>query len=223
MLDKKPVKDNSQIKINEIFYSIQGESTYAGLPTVFIRTTGCNLRCSYCDTTYSYQEGQFLSLDEILAKALAYRTDYICLTGGEPLLQSDSVELMKRLCDMDKKVSLETSGAIDISKVDSRVKIILDIKTPDSGAPNSFLEKNLDFITPSTEIKFVICSEKDFDWAEDLCQKKKLFRKAIVLYSPSYEKVLPHWLAEKILHQNSNARLHLQQHKYIWSSTTRGV
>lgn len=223
MLDKKPVKHPDQIKINEIFYSIQGESTYVGLPTVFVRTSGCNLRCTYCDTTYAYYEGAFLTLDEVISKIQSFSTQYVCITGGEPLLQEGVQQLMIKLCDLGKLVSLETSGSRDISKVDSRVKIILDVKTPESGAENSFLESNLNYISTTTEIKFVICSEKDFLWAESFCHQNNLFKKSIVLYSPSYEKVLPRWLAEQILHHNSTARLHLQQHKYIWSSTTRGV
>jgi 7-carboxy-7-deazaguanine synthase len=211
------------IKINEIFFSIQGESTYAGHPTVFIRTTGCNLRCSYCDTKYSYYEGTEKSLDEVLAEIRKHPAKYVCITGGEPLLQKEVLTLMSKLCDLDYFVSLETSGSKSIKNVDPRVKIILDVKTPDSGAANSFLLDNLESLQTSTEFKFVICSDKDFDWSENFCSQYGLKEKFTVLYSPSYGQVTERWLAEKILQKNSTARLQLQLHKYIWNPTTRGV
>lgn len=212
------------LKINEIFYSIQGESSYVGAPTVFVRTTGCNLRCTYCDTKYSYHEGKNKEFSEILKEIQKHKTKYVCLTGGEPLLQKNSLEFMKILCDQGFKVSLETSGSKSCEFVDPRVKIILDVKTPDSGAKDSFLLENLKFCSSkSTEFKFVICSEEDFDWSERFCSQHGIFENFLVLYSPSFEKITARWLAEKILHQNSNARLHLQQHKYIWSPTKRGV
>jgi len=211
------------LKINEIFYSIQGETTYVGNPTVFVRTTACNLRCTYCDTKYSYFEGENQSLDQIIKEIEQHKTPYVCITGGEPLLQKEVHELMTILCDRGFKVSLETSGSKSIEQVDPRVKIILDVKTPDSGAADSFLMKNLLFTTPSTEFKFVICSENDFDWSEKFCRQHDLFEKFVVLYSPSYAQVSERWLAEKILQQNSSARLQLQLHKYIWSPETRGV
>jgi 7-carboxy-7-deazaguanine synthase len=211
------------LKINEIFYSIQGESTYAGCPTVFIRTTGCNLRCSYCDTQYSYYEGEWLSLDEILTKVGSYKAKYVCITGGEPLIQNNIYNLMKALCDLNYQVSLETSGSKACFMVDPRVRVILDIKTPSSGAANSFLMENLDIISSNSEIKFVICSEEDLDWAETLCRQYKIFENFIVLYSPSYPNIDAKWLAEKILQKKSSARLQLQQHKYIWSALARGV
>lgn len=213
----------SMLKVNEIFYSIQGESTYVGRPTVFVRTTGCNLRCTYCDTTYSYFEGQSMSLDSIISEIHKHKTKYVCVTGGEPLLQKETLTLMKDLCDQGYKVSLETSGSKSCRDVDPRVKIILDVKTPDSGAPHSFLIENFEYCNSSTEFKFVICSEKDFEWAENFSSQHTISDKFEILYSPSFEKITAKWLAEKILQQNSNARLHLQQHKYIWSPTKRGV
>src|SRR4051812_10605038 len=143
------------IKINEIFFSIQGESTYAGLPTVFVRTTGCNLRCTYCDTKYSYHEGEEKNLRDILSEINSHPTKFVCITGGEPLLQKEVFELMTVLCDQDYTVSLETSGSRSIEKVDPRVKIIIDVKTPDSGAADSFFLQNFDWVKPSTEFKFV--------------------------------------------------------------------
>ncbi len=211
------------IKINEIFYSIQGETTYTGLPTVFVRTTGCNLRCTYCDTKYSYHEGAFLSEEQILEEIRRHSTPYICITGGEPLLQKEIFSFMTKLCDLDYRVSLETSGSKSIELVDPRVKIILDVKTPDSGEGESFLTKNLSWTQPSTEFKFVICSERDFEWSENFCRQHDLLKNFTVLYSPSYGQVSEMWLAEKILQKNSTARLQLQLHKYIWSPDTRGV
>lgn len=211
------------LKINEIFYSIQGESTSVGAPTVFVRTTACNLRCTYCDTTYAYYEGEHQSLDDIIAKIDSFGAHYVCLTGGEPLLQKASLELMTRLCDLGYKVSLETSGSKSTKDVDPRVRVILDVKTPDSGAADSFVFENLNYATESTEFKFVICSEKDFEWTEDFCSQYGLFKKFTVLYSPSFSQVTERWLAEKILNKKSPARLQLQLHKYIWSSSQRGV
>lgn len=211
------------LKINEIFYSIQGETTYVGNPTVFVRLTACNLRCTYCDTKYSYYEGEFQEPDRIIAEIKSHQTPYVCITGGEPLLQKEVHQLMTTLCDQNFKVSLETSGSKSIEMVDPRVKIILDVKTPDSGATDSFLMENLSFSAASTEFKFVICSEKDFDWSENFCRQHNLFQKYVVLYSPSYGQVSERWLAEKILQQKSSARLQLQLHKYIWSPDIRGV
>jgi 7-carboxy-7-deazaguanine synthase len=211
------------IKINEIFHSIQGESTYAGNRTVFIRTTGCNLRCSYCDTKYSYYEGELWPLEKILNTVEQYDAEYICITGGEPLLQPEIHKLINILCDKGHKVSLETSGSKSIEHVDPRVKIILDVKTPDSGAADSFLPKNLDFSSENTEFKFVICSEKDLDWSEQFCRQHDLLKKFTVLFSPSHGQVSEKWLAERILQKKLKVMLHLQQHKYIWLPTQRGV
>ena len=212
-----------KIKINELFYSVQGESSYSGIPTVFVRTTGCNLRCTYCDTTYSYFEGSDFTIEVLLEKIKSFPTKFVCLTGGEPLLQSASNELMRSLCDLGYNVSLETSGSKSCVSVDPRVKIVLDVKTPDSGAANSFHLDNFQVLTPHNELKFVLCSESDLDWAEKFCQDHGLFSKLPVFYSPSFEKVDPKWLAEKILAMGSSARLQLQLHKYIWSPEKRGV
>lgn len=212
-----------KLKINEIFYSIQGESSFVGAPTVFVRTTGCNLRCTYCDTKYSYFEGSWMAISEIIEKIQSFPARYVCLTGGEPLLQKESLTLMKNLCDLGYKVSCETSGSKSCKEVDPRVKIVLDVKTPDSGAENSFLDENILFATDTNEFKFVITSEKDLDWSEQFCRQHDLFEKTLVLYSPSYGKIDERWLAEKILEKKSPARLQLQLHKYIWNAETRGV
>ncbi len=214
---------NTQLKINEIFCSIQGESSFVGIPTVFIRTTGCNLRCTYCDTKYSYYEGDFLEIDDIISRTQAFGVSHVCLTGGEPLLQTSSHLLMSRLCDLGYTVSLETSGSKSCRGIDSRVKIILDIKTPSSGEVKSFEFENLKVIPSDSEIKFVIGSQEDFDWSEQFCRQHEIFGKFNVLYSPVHGKIEPQWLAENILLKKSKVRLQLQLHKYIWSPDTRGV
>lgn len=211
------------LKINEIFFSIQGESSWAGFPTVFIRTSGCHLRCTYCDTTYAYYEGQIMSRPEILQKVQSYPAKYVCVTGGEPLLQKQIHLLLKDLCDFGYRVSLETSGDKDCSPVDPRVKKIIDVKTPDSGEPGKFDARNLQFADLNTEFKFVICSELDFLWAEAFARENGLFEKSNVLYSPSFKNVGERWLAEKILSSRSPARMQLQLHKYIWAADARGV
>ena len=219
------VKDKAPaaIKINEIFFSIQGESSWAGLPTVFVRTSGCHLRCTYCDTTYAYHEGEMMSLDQIITRVQSFPASYVCVTGGEPLLQPGSFELMRRLCNLNYHVSLETSGDKSCAAVDLRVKKIIDVKTPDSGEPGRFDRANLRFADHMTEFKFVIASEKDFTWSETFARENNLFEKSNVLYSPSFKNAGEQWLAEKILGSSSKARLQLQLHKYIWPSDARGV
>ncbi len=213
-----------RIKINEVFFSIQGESTLAGCPTVFIRTSGCHLRCYYCDTTYAYHNGKFMTISEVLSQVVAFKAKYVCLTGGEPLLQKPSYKLLKELCDLNLTVSLETSGDLNCWEVDPRVKKIIDIKTPDSGAEGSFCKENLIFRHDSqTEFKFVICSERDFEWSERFVRQENLGSQATVLYSPSFGKVNEKWLAKKILSVNSLARLQMQLHKYIWEPNQIGV
>lgn len=215
------------IKINEIFHSIQGETSWVGWPTVFVRTSGCNLRCRYCDTTYAYYEGAPRSVDSIIAEIQSHGAKYVCITGGEPLLQPDVHVLMHNLCDLGYKVSLETGGSLDCTTVDKRVKKIIDVKTPDSGAADSFNVKNLpsnpDFSIVNSEFKFVICSEKDFDWAENFARENQLFEHTEVLFSPAYQRIDAKWLAQKILSSKSDARLQTQQHKFIWSAHVRGV
>lgn len=214
----------TQIKINEIFFSIQGESTLAGWPTVFIRTSGCHLRCTYCDTTYAYYEGTPMSLPQVISQVSSFKTRHVCLTGGEPLLQKISFQLMRELCDLKYIVSLETSGDLSCLDVDTRVRKVIDVKTPDSGEPQAFCAQNLELKGDvNTEFKFVICSEVDFDWAENFVRKEGLDASSTVLYSPSFGQVTEKWLAKKILEENSCARLQLQLHKYIWKPDKRGV
>ncbi len=212
---------NLKLKINEIFCSIQGESTLAGLPTIFIRTTGCPLRCSYCDTSYAYENGSELSFAEIFESIHRFYPQHICLTGGEPLSQKNCFLLAQSLCDMNYRVSIETNGAIDCSPLDPRVKIVLDVKTPDSQMSQHFDFANLKLSHPDIEFKFVICSKQDFEWSENFIRQHKLTEKSI-LYSPSWGKVSEKWLSEKILEKKSNTRLQLQLHKYIWNPNVRG-
>jgi 7-carboxy-7-deazaguanine synthase len=211
------------LKINEVFYSIQGESSWVGHPTVFVRTTGCNLRCTYCDTKYSYYEGESQESKTLVKEIAKHKTRFVCITGGEPLLQKEIFLFMDLLVSQNYQVSLETSGSKSIENVNPKVKTILDVKTPDSGAADSFLFSNLKFSNELTEFKFVICSEKDFEWSEEFCRQHDLFGKFAVLYSPSYGAVSERWLAEQILAKNSIARMQIQLHKKIWSSDARGV
>ncbi len=210
------------IKINEIFFSIQGESSYVGFPTVFVRTSGCPLRCTYCDTQYAYYEGEKISQDQIIEMIKSFPTKYVCITGGEPLSQIKINDLMTKLCDMDYNVSLETSGAVTCENVDKRVKKIIDVKTPDSGAADTFVMKNLNYSTEKDEFKFVICSEKDFLWAENFV-KTHLSSGQSVLLSPSFGVIEEQQLARWILKSGSQARMQLQMHKYIWPPDTKGV
>lgn len=211
------------LKINEIFFSIQGESSRAGWPTVFVRTSGCHLRCTYCDTTYAYYEGKKIALDDIISEIKKYPAKHICLTGGEPLLQDESLMLLRRLCDLNYEVSLETSGDLSCTQVDPRVLKVIDIKTPDSGEPDRFNFENLNSDLVNCEFKFVICSESDFNWAEKFMRSHQLNEKYCVFYSPSFHQIDARWLAEKIISEKSSARLQLQLHKYIWSADKRGV
>ncbi len=211
------------MKINEIYFSIQGESSLVGWPTVFVRTSGCHLRCSYCDTTHAYYEGVKKTLTEVVEVVEKYPARHVCVTGGEPLLQPQVFELMRQLCDKNYVVSVETSGAVSCREVDPRVKKIIDVKTPDSGAADTFVNENLVVATANDEFKFVICSERDFDWAESFVREHKLSERHTVFYSPSHGKIEASWLAKKILNAHSTARLQLQLHKYIWTEQTRGV
>ena len=205
-----------QLKVNEIFYSLQGESSYVGIPTIFIRLTGCPMRCSYCDTSYAFNEGKNFTLNEIEKNILQYKTKNITVTGGEPLAQKECWDLLKSLCDKGYIVSLETGGAISISKIDDRVKIILDIKTPGSGEEKNNLWSNLELIKLKDEIKFVITDFNDYIWAKEILFKEKLNEKASILFSPVYGNIEPKDLAEWILNDHLPVRFQIQLHKMIW-------
>ena len=202
--------------INEIFYSIQGETSRSGLPTYFIRLTGCPLRCTYCDTGYAFNAGSKMSFEEILSKLNRDTTKYITITGGEPLSQKNVQSLMKELCDLNYSVSLETSNAITIEDVDSRVSIILDIKTPGSLESDKNLISNYSKLKKSDELKFVICNQKDFEWAVDYIKKNNLSLICPIVFSPSYNQMPLSELADLILKNSLNVRLQTQLHKTIW-------
>ena len=207
-----------KIKVNEIFYSLQGESSYVGLPTIFIRLTGCPMRCNYCDTAYAFNAGDNFTIDHILEIISQYKTKNVTVTGGEPLAQKECWSLLKQLCDRDYKVSLETGGAISISEIDKRVKIILDIKTPGSGEEKNNFWGNLELIKSNDEIKFVITDIKDYIWAKELLVREKLNEKALILFSPVFNDINPKYLAEWILKDQLPVRFQIQLHKIIWGA-----
>ncbi|MBT8148561.1 MAG: 7-carboxy-7-deazaguanine synthase QueE [Pseudomonadales bacterium] len=214
---------DSTLRLTEIFCSLQGESTLVGERTVFIRLTGCPLRCSYCDTAYAFHGGELMPLDAIVERAQSYATRYICVTGGEPLAQPNCLALLTRLCDQFDCVSLETSGAIDVSRVDARVKRIIDLKTPSSGEQEKNLLANLDCLNASDEIKFVIGNRSDYDWARQMLAQHALAEKAgHVLFSPVFPLEAGsaafdyRQLADWIITDQLPVRLQLQQHKLIW-------
>lgn len=207
---------NTVIKINEIFFSLQGESSRIGLPTVFIRLTGCPMRCNYCDTAYAFNGGENLTIHAILAKVASYKTQYITVTGGEPLAQRECLDLLTALCDSSYEVSLETGGALTIKDVDPRVKIILDIKTPGSGEVKNYHWPNLNYLKAKDEIKLVITDHEDYLWAKNTIQEKNLLGNFDILFSPSFEQVESQDLAEWILKDQLPVRLQLQLHKILW-------
>lgn len=210
---------SSELRLTEIFYSLQGEARSVGVPTVFVRLTGCPLRCQYCDTTYSFTGGEKYSLEQILAQVASYGARYVCVTGGEPLAQPNCLLLLTALCDAGYQVSLETSGALDVSQVDVRVSKVLDLKTPDSGESHRNLYDNVPYLTLNDQIKFVICSKRDYDWARFKLDEYQLIpRVSDVLFSPSYGQQNPTELAQWILHDKLAVRLQLQLHKFLWNN-----
>lgn len=205
-----------RLKVHEIFHSLQGEADAIGWPTAFIRLTGCPLRCQYCDTEYAFSGGQWQQMEDILATIKPYGVRHVCVTGGEPLAQKRCPDLLTLLCDEGYSVSLETSGALSIETVDTRVAIVLDIKTPASGESERQLWDNLQYIKPTDQLKFVICSHEDFNWAADQVSSRKLDQLAQVLFSPSYEEVAPRELAQWILDRRLPVRFQMQLHKQLW-------
>ncbi|MCC6865365.1 MAG: 7-carboxy-7-deazaguanine synthase QueE [Ignavibacteria bacterium] len=216
--------EDGKIKINEIFYSIQGESTKAGLPCVFIRLTYCNVRCVYCDTEYAFFEGTDYLIEDIINDVKKFNCKLVEVTGGEPLFQRNVHQLMKKLCDEGFEVMLETGGSLPIKNVDKRVKVIMDLKTPYSGMEKKNRYENLKYLKTTDEVKFVIGSREDYDWAKEKINEYDLTIKVQqVLFSPVFEKVENIELANWILEDKLNVRLQLQLHKYIWEPETRGV
>lgn len=211
-----PESRAGMLKITEIFHSLQGEARQAGLPTAFIRLTGCPLRCSYCDSEYAFYGGEWMHFDAIMETVSSFNTPHVCVTGGEPLAQKRCSELLVRLCDAGFSVSLETSGAVDIGLADVRVSRVMDLKTPGSGEAHRNLWSNLDQLTPHDQIKFVICSPDDYDWAKQQVQEGKLAERCEVLFSPSWGKVDATALAEWILADQLPVRYQLQLHKLLW-------
>ena len=211
------------LKINEIFYSIQGESSAAGLPTTFVRLTGCNLRCTYCDTEYAFYKGEDFTIEKAIRKVEEHGCNLVEVTGGEPLMQKDVFPFMTQLCDKGFDVMLETSGSLPIEKVDKRVKIIMDLKTPSSGMMNKNLYENIEYLKPNDEVKFVIGTQEDYNWSKEQIEKFGLTEKANVLFSPVFNSIEPKQIVEWILNDKLNVRFQLQIHKYIWEPETRGV
>lgn len=214
-----PESRADMLKITEIFHSLQGEARQAGLPTVFVRLTGCPLRCGYCDSAYAFTGGNWMHFDEIITEIRSHGTPYVCVTGGEPLAQKRCGELLVRLCDQGYSVSLETSGAIDIALADERVSRVMDIKTPGSGEVGKNLWSNLAKLTRNDQIKFVICSREDYEWARQITREKNLAELCEVLYSPSWGQVDATELAEWILQDHLPVRYQLQLHKILWGDT----
>lgn len=204
------------LRITEIFYSIQGESRSVGLPTVFVRLTGCPLRCSYCDSAYAFSGGVIKTIDEVLLEVAKYATPYVTVTGGEPLAQKACLSLLSLLCDAGYDVSLETSGALDISQVDARVSKVMDLKTPSSGEVARNLYSNLQYLGSNDQIKFVIASREDYEWSKAALGSHLRGVTAEVLFSPVWSDLAPSQLAEWILADQLNVRFQLQLHKILW-------
>jgi 7-carboxy-7-deazaguanine synthase len=206
----------TSLRIFEIFHSLQGESSRVGLPTVFVRLTGCPLRCGYCDTEYAFHGGSTQTLEQILHEVAQYQAHYVCVTGGEPLAQKACHDLLNALCDAGYSVSLETSGAMDISQVDDRVSVIMDIKTPGSGEKSKNLWTNIPYLKAKDEVKFVLADRTDYDWAREILEKYQVLKKSPVLFSPVYKTLPPADLAKWVLEDHLSVRMQLQLHKILW-------
>ncbi len=205
-----------RLRITEVFYSLQGESSLVGLPTVFVRLTGCPLRCGYCDTAYAFQGGQWQDVSALLQQVAGFGTRYVTITGGEPLAQPACLALLSALCDQGYQVSLETSGALDICAVDSRVKRVMDLKTPGSGEMDKNRYGNIACLAAQDEVKFVITDAADYRWARDCLVKYQLPQRCTVLFSPAQGQLAPAELAQWILEDRLPVRFQIQLHKYLW-------
>jgi 7-carboxy-7-deazaguanine synthase len=205
-----------RLRINEIFHSLQGEADAVGFPTVFVRLTGCPLRCQYCDTEYAFHAGDWHDIDDIVEQVRSFGAQHVCVTGGEPLAQPNCLKLLGRLCDEGFSVSLETSGAMSIGEVDARVSRVVDVKTPGSNEAARNRTDNFDFLTQRDQLKFVICSREDFDWSKAYLQEHGLQGRCQILFSPSYRQISPTSLAEWILADRLQVRFQLQLHKILW-------
>jgi 7-carboxy-7-deazaguanine synthase len=209
---------SDSLRISEIFFSLQGETGRVGLPTVFVRLTGCPLRCEYCDTTYAFSGGQNMTLEAILAEVARHDARYVCVTGGEPLAQKNCLFLLSALCDAGYAVSLETSGALDVSGVDARVQKVVDIKTPASGEVEKNLWSNLEQLSAQDEIKFVLNGAADYQWAKQVLHEHQLVKRCAVLFSPVQGQLAPKDLAEWILRDHLPVRMQVQLHKLLWGN-----
>lgn len=206
-----------RLKITEIFLSLQGEADTIGWPTVFVRLTGCPLRCTYCDTAYAFHGGQWQDIDAIVEQVVGYGVRHVCVTGGEPLAQKRCLVLLEKLCDAGLQVSLETSGALDVSAVDARVSRVVDIKTPGSGEVARNRLENLAVLTAHDQIKFVLCSREDYEWARGMVTAQRLHERAMVLFSPSKDQVGARELADWIVADRLPVRFQMQLHKLLWN------
>lgn len=206
----------TRLRLTEIFYSLQGETRTVGLPTVFVRLTGCPLRCQYCDTSYAFQGGNWHEIEDILNQVQSYNAKYVTVTGGEPLAQKACISLLTRLCDAGYEVSLETSGALSVAEVDPRVIKVLDIKTPGSQEVAKNYWQNVDFLSAHDQIKFVICDRADYEWSKEVIRHYELSNKCQILFSPSHEQLKPGDLADWVLQDRLQVRLQVQLHKYLW-------
>ena len=209
---------SESLRISEIFYSLQGETSRVGLPTVFVRLTGCPLRCTYCDTAYAFTGGQSMTLEAVMEEVVRFAPRYVTVTGGEPLAQKNCLSLLRALCDQGYEVSLETGGALDVSNVDARVVKVLDLKTPASGEMEKNLWGNLVHLNPHDEIKFVLCDEADYQWAKQVMEERRLAQRCAVLFSPAQGQLAPKDLAEWILRDRLPVRLQVQLHKLLWGN-----
>ncbi|MHB8746832.1 MAG: 7-carboxy-7-deazaguanine synthase QueE [Gammaproteobacteria bacterium] len=208
----------TRLRITEIFLSLQGETRTVGVPTVFVRLTGCPLRCGYCDTAYAFSGGEWWEQDQIMDQVAAYGVRHVTVTGGEPLAQKPCMDLLTRLCDAGYEVSLETSGALDISAVDARVSRVMDLKTPGSGEQARNRYENIPLLTAHDQVKFVLCDRNDYDWAKDMIQTHALTARCEVLLSPSYEQLSATQLADWIVADRLPVRLQIQLHKLLWGN-----
>lgn len=205
-----------RLRITEIFYSLQGEARTVGWPTVFVRLTGCPLRCQYCDTAYAFHGGKLVDFDFILAEVAQYRPRFVTVTGGEPLAQPEARALLRELCDCGYEVSLETSGALDVGDIDARVSIVMDVKTPGSREETKNRYENIALLQAKDQIKFVICGRTDYEWSRDKLREYDLPARCEVLFSPSFEELNPAELAEWILEDRLQVRMQMQIHKLLW-------
>ncbi len=205
-----------RLRVNEIFHSLQGEADCVGFPTVFVRLTGCPLRCQYCDTEYAFHAGDWLDLEAILDKVRNIGASHVCVTGGEPLAQPNCLKLLARLCDAGYQVSLETSGALDVAAVDARVSRVIDVKTPASNEASRNRIENFRHLTPRDQLKFVICSRDDYEWSKAFLQEHHLSERCRILFSPSYNQLPPTMLADWILADRLPVRFQMQLHKILW-------